>query len=303
MNWFSIAILAPILWSITNHIDKHLISKYIKGSAVGALMIFSSLIGLFLLPFIFIIQPDVLNISTFNAFLIIINGIIYILALLPYFYALEKDEASIVIPLFQLIPVFGYFLALIFLGEILTLQQISASLLVVLGAIIISIETANLKFKFQVFGLMILSSFLVALNGLIFKFVAIQQDFWTTSFWEYVGFVLVLIILILFFKSYRNQFFLMFRKNPISTLSLNGLNEIFNIIAKMIINFATLLAPLALVWTVNNLQPLFVLLIGILLTKFFPKFNQEKINKKVLIQKVFAIILMFAGIVLMNPVF
>jgi uncharacterized membrane protein len=303
MNWFLIALIAPILWSITNHIDKHLLSKYIRGNAVGALMIFSSLIGLFLLPFILIIQPNVLNISSFNAFLIIINGIIYILAILPYFYALEKDEASIVIPLFQVIPVFGYFLALIFLGESLTLQQILASLLVVLGAIIISIEPKNLKFKFQVFWLMILSSFLIALNGLIFKLVGIQEDFWTTSFWEYVGFVLILVIFILFFKSYRNQFLSMFRKNPISTLSLNGLNEIFNIVAKMIINFATLLAPLALVWTVNNLQPFFVLLIGVLLTKFFPNFNQEKIDKKTIIQKIFAIILMFTGILLINQVF
>jgi uncharacterized membrane protein len=303
MNWFLIALIAPILWSITNHIDKHLLSKYIRGNAVGALMIFSSLIGLFLLPFILIIQPNVLNISSFNAFLIIINGIIYILAILPYFYALEKDEASIVIPLFQVIPVFGYFLALIFLGESLTLQQILASLLVVLGAIIISTETNNLKFKFQVFWLMILSSFLIALNGLIFKIVGIQEDFWTTSFWEYVGFVLILVIFILFFKSYRNQFLSMFKKNPISTLSLNGLNEIFNIVAKMIVNFATLLAPLALVWTVNNLQPFFVLLIGILLTKFFPNFNQEKIDKKTIIQKIFAIILMFTGVLLMNQAF
>jgi drug/metabolite transporter (DMT)-like permease len=201
------------------------------------------------------------------------------------------------------IPVFGYFLALIFLGESLTLQQILASLLVVLGAIIISIEPKNLKFKFQVFWLMILSSFLIALNGLIFKLVGIQEDFWTTSFWEYVGFVLILVIFILFFKSYRNQFLSMFRKNPISTLSLNGLNEIFNIVAKMIINFATLLAPLALVWTVNNLQPFFVLLIGVLLTKFFPNFNQEKIDKKTIIQKIFAIILMFTGILLINQVF
>jgi hypothetical protein len=95
----------------------------------------------------------------------------------------------------------------------------------------------------------------------------------------------------------------MFKKNPISTLSLNGLNEIFNIVAKMIVNFATLLAPLALVWTVNNLQPFFVLLIGILLTKFFPNFNQEKIDKKTIIQKIFAIILMFTGVLLMNQAF
>ncbi len=52
MNWILIASIAPILWAITNYIDKHLISKYLKGEGIGALMIFSSAIGIILIPII-----------------------------------------------------------------------------------------------------------------------------------------------------------------------------------------------------------------------------------------------------------
>ena len=34
MNWFLIALLPPALWSVTNHFDKYLLSKFFKGGGV-----------------------------------------------------------------------------------------------------------------------------------------------------------------------------------------------------------------------------------------------------------------------------
>ena len=51
-NWFLLALIAPILWSIVNHIDKYMLSKYLKGRGVGALLIFSALASFVILPFI-----------------------------------------------------------------------------------------------------------------------------------------------------------------------------------------------------------------------------------------------------------
>lgn len=110
MNWFLIALIPPAVWSITNHLDKYLLSKYFKGGGVGALMVFSSLVGVFLLPIIYLLHPEALSVKPINAILMALNGFLYVLAVLPYFYALNKDEASIAVPLFQLIPVFSYVL-------------------------------------------------------------------------------------------------------------------------------------------------------------------------------------------------
>src|SRR5260221_14340865 len=111
MNWFFIALSAPALWAITNHIDKYLLSKYIQGSSAGALMLFSSLFGLFVLPIAFIFGQNVLHIGPLDTFLIVFSGILYMLGLIPYFYALNSDETSIVIPIFQTVPIFGFIYA------------------------------------------------------------------------------------------------------------------------------------------------------------------------------------------------
>jgi uncharacterized membrane protein len=303
MNWFLIALIPPALWSLTNHFDKFLISRFFKGGGVGALMVFSSIIGFFLLPIIFIFNPNVFSLTFSTALLISINGMLYVLAILPYFHALDKDEASIVVPLFQMIPVISYFLGIIILGETLTSNQILASVVIIFGAIAISLDLTQyrkIKIKLDVLGLMFLSSLLFALNFLFFKYFALQQSFWVTAFWEYVGFGIFAIFLMLFVKSYRNQFFEVLKKNRTLVIGINGLNEIINIIAKISFNFATLLAPVTLIWVVNGLQPMFVFLYGVLFTLFFPKFSEENISKKILFQKLISIMIITIGACLLN---
>lgn len=302
MDWFLIALIPPALWSATNHLDKYLISKFFKGGGVGALMVFSSLIGLLLLPFIALWHPEVLVFSTQNI-LIAINGFLYILAVLPYFYALQKDEASICVPLFQLIPVFSFVLAYFVLGETLNNNQLLGGLLIVLGAIGISLdlsERKKVKFKNEVFWLMMLSSLIFALNFLFFKYFAIKSSFWFTSFWEYVGFAVFAFLLMVFVKSYREQFIDVLRHNRVTVLSLNGANEIVNIMAKVAFNLASLLAPITVIWIVNGFQPFFVFAYGVILTLLFPKIVKENISGKSLIQKILAILIMFVGTYFLN---
>lgn len=297
MNWFLIALIPPALWSATNHIDKYLVSKFFKGAGVGALMVFSSLIGLFLLPFIAFFHPEVLSFSSINI-LIAINGFLYILAVLPYFYALQKDEASICVPLFQFVPVFSYVLAYFILGETLNNNQLLGGMLIVLGAIGISLDLSDgkkVKFKKEIFGLMILSSFIFALNFLFFKYFAVQSSFWFTSFWEYVEFATFAFLLMIFVKSYREQFIKVMKTNRIVVLSINGINEIINIIAKVSFNYASLLTPITITWVVNGFQPFFVFVYGVILTLLFPEIAKEDIRRKFLFQKILAIMVMFVG--------
>lgn len=302
MNWFLIALLAPALWSVTNYIDKYLISKYFSSAGPGALLIFSSLIGFLVFPIIFIIHPDVFAIQKSHALLIALNGVLFLAYLFPYLYALQKDDASNVVPLFQTAPIFSYILGYAFLGESLSQTEMLAASVLLAGAVILSLEFSarKIRFKTNVLGLMLLSSFLFALNSLIFKFVAVNSNFWITYFWGYVGWSIAGVLLFGFFKKYRLEFLSVFRKSRKSVVSLNILNEIISIVAGMCFNFATLLAPLALVTAVNGFQPFFILLYGIILTVFFPKVVKEDISRKTLIHKLLAITLMFIGGYLLN---
>jgi len=306
MHWLVFTIIPPVVFAIANHFDKHLVEKYFKGGGVGSLAIFSALIGLPVFLLIWAFNPDVFGLEPASRLLLILNGAIYICGVIPYIYALEKDEASIVSPLFLLIPVIGYILGYIFLNETLTMIQLVGSLVIMFGALGLTLEITKgekVKLKLSVLFLMLLSSALLALNRFMFKFIAVEEgvSFWTTAFWEYLGFFLFAVFLFVFIAPYRKQFLEVFRENKKKVLGINAANEVINIIGEISLHFATLIAPLAVVlWISEGFQPMFVLIFAIIITKFFPKWGEEKLEKRHLVQKVLAILVMFVGTYLLS---
>lgn len=297
MNWLYIALLSPALWAIGNHIDKFLLDKRLREGGVGSLILFSSLIGLVPVPVILLIHPAVLNISPSHAGIVFLNGVLYVVSLLPYLHALHRDEASIVVPLFQTTAVFSYVFGLLVLGETLTTLQLFAAALIILGSIALSLELKphGYRLKTDVLVLMLVASLLNALNWLLFKFVAVQEDFWVSSFWEYLGFIAFGLFAFVCIQPWRAEFLAVLKANRASVLGLVALNEGVSLAAKVTTNVASLTAPLALISTVHGLQPAFVLLYGVLLTLFVPSYGRENLGKRAIIQKVAAIALTIAG--------
>lgn len=304
MSWLVLALVSASIAALINHIDKYLIEKYLKGGGIGSLIIFSSLMGLPVFLLIALFVPDVFSVSYQTALLIIFNGIIYVSWLLPYFYALQKDEASVVAPLFQLAPIFSILLGYFLLGEAITIVQLFASFMIFFGSITLTLKffpDQKVSLNKDVYLLMTLSSTLVALNGVLFKYFAIRQTFWVTSFWEYVGFFVAAILFFVFVQPYRLQFIKVIKLNKISVLSINFINEILAMLTKISLNLASLLTAVALVFFVaEGFQPFFVLTFGVLLTLFFPKIVQEKLEKKYLVRKILSIIIMFLGVYLLQ---
>ena len=296
MSWFWIALAAPALWGMVNHVDKFIISRYFSGKGVGALVIFTSLSGLIASIFILLFNSAAISLGAKSAIIIAFNGALLVASYIPYLHALEKEDASVITALFQLIPVFGYFLGLIFLGERLTPVQIIASFLIIVGAVVISLDiSGSMNLKVKPFLLMALSAFMIAVNALIFKIIAVEENFWGTAFWEYVGAFTFGLLLFLFVRLYRKQFVETVRRGKGMIFSLNIFAELLNVCAKLLANFASLLAPLALVWVVNGFQPMLVFVYGLLLTLFIPQWGKEKIERKVLVQKIASITLIFTG--------
>lgn len=302
MTWFLIALIAPALWSVTNHLDKYLISKYFKGAGTGALIIFSALVGLLVMPAVYAFRPDVIAIPLPQALAIIGGGMVYVVSILIYLYALQKDETSIVVPLFQTVPVFAFVLGYLFLGETLTQRQLVGSALVVIGGILLSLDLSVKRptLKSAIFFLMLLASFLVAASGLVFKMVASETSFWTAAFWGYVGDVLMGVFFLAAVSPYREEFLRVWRLNDPGIIALNGLNELITVGGNLAFRFATLLAPLALVSAVNGFQPLFVFLYGVVITLAFPRLGTESLMRKHLVQKALTIGIMVIGTYVLN---
>ncbi|MFA6253725.1 MAG: EamA family transporter [Candidatus Paceibacterota bacterium] len=302
MSWFFLALLAPALYGVSNHIDKYLVEKYLskdkfKQEDVGSLILFSTLFALIVLPIIAIFEPAVFNVDLMSALVLILNGIIVAGAIILYLHAIEKDEVSVVIPFLQLIPVFGYGLAILILNEYLSLAQIISSLVIIIAAMILSFDLTGEKIRIRKQVILFAggASILYALTDVIFKKIAVADGFWLSAFWQYAGVLLAGLIIFASIRSYRQDFLNVFKRSKKPVIFLNFFSESLSIIGDLILRYSFLLAPIALVMVANVFQPFFVFIYGIILTIFFPQISTEKLSRRHLTQKIIAIVIMIAG--------
>jgi hypothetical protein len=103
---------------------------------------------------------------------------------------------------------------------------------------------------------------------------------------------------VLLFPAYYRQFVTLFKKSPGAVVGINAANELINLGGGLGVRFASLLAPVALVSAVSSTTTLFVFVIGVLLTLFFPKFGREDLSARNLWRKGVAAVLVTAGVML-----
>lgn len=299
MEWFFIALGAPFLWALVNISDQYLVKKYSTGEkGSGGLVLFSSLIGVFMAILIGIFTSGLFNISTLDKILLIITGGLGIAWVVIYLYTIEIEDISFIVPWFSIIPIFGYILSYIFLGEVLTINQLVGSLVVIIGVVIVSIDFSleeKNKFKWKPVSYMLIACFLSSITGIIFKYITVVDKFWISSFWEYFGLGLFGILIYIFVPKFRREFNYMNKKGGVKIFSLNSASEIINVLGNLLTSYSLLLAPIAMVYLVGSFQPAIILIFVIIGTKFFPKIISEKIHKQILIPKIIAIIIIIIG--------
>jgi len=290
-----------VLWAISVHLDKYLVERFFKASDVAVLLIFTALIGILLLPFIWYYEPSVLSPSAGSIALIMLAGILYMTAMLLYLQALQSEEASVVAPFFQAGPLFGYVLAYFVLGETLSPRQMAGGALIIIGALIVSIRFGqNMRmFKARLALLMVACGFVMALSSLIFKVFAIRVEFWTTTFWMFVG-EGIFGVALLMIPSYRRQFIGLLRANTAALLSINASNELINLGGGLGNRYALLFAPLSIVQAIGSTTTLFVFAFGIVLSVFFPGLGREDLSGRELAQKGMAAVMVAIGVTLVT---
>jgi drug/metabolite transporter (DMT)-like permease len=304
MQWFFIALVAPFLWALVNLADKYLVTRFShkeEERSSGGLVLFSSLIGIIISFLIWVFMPDVFFISAMDKLLLFVSGILTVVWIILYLFTLEIEETSAVVPWFLSVPIFGYILGFFFLGETLTFFQFVGSGIIFLGLILISFDFNKAKnnFKHKPVFYMLSASIAIAVSGIIFKYVTVENNFWVSSFWEYLGLGVAGLFIFLFVPHYRESFLHMNRTGGRTIFIVNIVSELMTITGNLLTNFALLLAPVAMVFLVGSFQPGIVLLLTIFTTKFFPDIAQENLTKKILLPKIIAIIIMFIGSVIL----
>ena len=296
------AIFASFLWGVTTHIDKFMVTTIEDGkNSIKILLVFSTLVaGIVLIPLWLILSHFTVNISFISLISVLSSSLVYIMATFFYFKAIQKNDASIVGVMFQMIPVFSYILALILFKENLTIHQIIGSIIIILSAIIISFdfEEKNNKKKFKALLFMILSSLCFSIYFILFDIGIRYSSYYSCAFWYQIGFLIIGLILLLL-KSFRIPFIKAIKNNGKRYLILNSTNEVINLVANLLVNYANLLIPIALANVLTGFQSAFAFILGIIGTILIPKYIKEDLSRSVIIQKIVCIILGIIGLIIL----
>ena len=297
MHWLIYAFSGPVLWALSTHIDKYLVERYFKEGSVAVLMVFTAIIGALALPFVWLFQPGVVALDFESMVVIAASGILYMSAIYFYLQALQTEEASTIAPFFQAAGVFGLILGYFVLGEQISYSQIIGVLLIIAGSFILSLRfgQGTSHVKKQLVILMLFCVMAISLSSLFFKFFAVRDEFWTTTFWNFFGQALFGVILMLVAEN-RKQFSEMIHANAGALLSVNIENEMIN----LGVRYTLLLAPQGVVQAISSTTSFFVLFFGVILSLFFPNLAREEISIGSLMQKIIATALVVAGVLLIN---
>ncbi|NCO23347.1 hypothetical protein COW09_01615 [bacterium (Candidatus Moisslbacteria) CG12_big_fil_rev_8_21_14_0_65_36_11] len=296
MIWLIISLVGYFLLAIAGLTDKILLKKSIPEPVVYAFYIsLLSLIALLLIPFGFEFPGFHLLLISFAA------AFIFTLALLLFFSLLKKEEASRVIPLVSgLSPVFVFILSRNFLGESLSLKQILAFIIILIGGLLISLEKGKKKESLfqKTFFLGLIASFLFAVFYVLSKYVYLHHSFISGFIWIKIGGGLSALILFLI-PTLRKKILQKTGKPDLQTGKVFIFGQSCGALSNLLINYAVAIGPLSLINALQGVQYGFLFLMILVFSRKFPNLLEEKTTPLIVLQKTLSIILISSGILLL----
>ncbi len=268
MLWFFLALLAPILWAISNVIDGELMRHRVKDARVMLVTV-----GLFSwLPALAIILSGHLALPAWPIVLFgLATGVVSLWAFYPYFRALETAHPVSAVLLWNLSPVLVAASAFVLLGERLDLPRYTAIAFLITSAILANLaalpsSTRKGARRHDVLAWMFLASIMTAGQALMEKGL-----FERTS--PASGLALIALgsftssACLLFTPKVRRAF----RQNFKTHRVLLSTNEGINLTAAVVASLSISLGPVSLVKALEGVQALAVLAFAWIAMKLFPR--------------------------------
>lgn len=289
--------IAQGIWSVTSLIDKFVISRgYIKNPLVyiilnGLMNIFL----IFLLPFAGF-EP----IKSMDFLILIIGSFLFMASVAIYYKAVQYEDISKVIILFQLGPIFVLILSFFLLNEALAKNHIVGFFILLCAGLVVSYKKTDGKFKIsKVFYLMLASMLLSSIGFIAAKYAYSITSFWSAFLWLRVsGFTALLVLLL---PSVRKNTLSTFKAMPNKIKGLMAFKMVIDFSAFVFAGYALMKGPTALVAALSStVLPLFVFILASAITVYFPSIIKEDIREEALATKLIALFLIATGIIFIN---
>ncbi len=299
MLWLVVALISYFLLAAV-----HIVDKYLLGERIPSPLVFAFYMGMlgtlaFLLaPFGFLRFP-----GWPLLFLAVVAGGIHILAVLSLLWGQKLFETSRIVPAIgALLPIFTFGFTLLFgkAEKVLGFYEILAFLLLILGTVLITYRGKGL-FSWKSLRISALSAFLFATFFIMMKFVYLSHPFLSAMIWSRLGAFLVS-LLFLFSATVRKDIFEGPKIAQGKTWMIVLPNEALVTVSIVLQNWAIALAPFAFLGIINALEGIkyfFLIFFAAILSVKFPQILKEEISRKVIIQKILAVLLLGAGLAIL----
>lgn len=280
-DWFLIAAGAPILWCFSNLLDQF-VAKALGKSTLAAL----AFIGLTAMPFVVVLAlmtgAAAFDAPLPNIALMMLSSLVFMAAVYPYLLALKGDDASTAIPIFQTIPFFVIIMAWLFLGEALPAEKLLAGGIIIIASAAITWDFSARRLRLHTLLLMLLSSLLFAVFGIIVRVVAPDMDGLVATLWLTVGWCLCGLVLLLCARETRGYIFNSIRNYGLVLFAFGFGQEGLDVLSQNMVIRSMAIAPsTAHVTLVSGLQAVVIIflamLAGWLLPKYFPRTSFDRV--------------------------
>jgi len=294
MSWLFFIICAHLLAALVFIADKYILSREVKAPVVYAF--YNGILSIFVILLI-PLATTTPQIKIIIAALL--AGILFTIALIFFYLAIEKSPTSRIIPLVgTMIPIFTFVLSYSFLGEKLTRNQFIAFYLLILGGILITSERRRHNIfsgKGVLWG--ILTAFFFAASFVLTKFVYVNETFWAGFIWTRIGSIVAALV-IFALPHFRKQI----KETPKKVGLKVGMGYLgvraVAALSFIMLNYAIFLSSVTIVNALQGIQYVFLILIALILAKKLPKLFAEEF-KTHRAQKVIAVVLITLGLAIL----
>ncbi|HUD07074.1 MAG TPA: DMT family transporter [Candidatus Saccharimonadales bacterium] len=274
MSWLYFALAAPFLYAIVNLIDDNLLRFVYKSPWLAA-----TIGGLFgALPLLSRIFIHTSSVPALYIFMAILSGFLLTVFYLFYFRALSSSYPSVVVAFLNLVPATLIFLSYFLLHENLYFIQILGFTIVLLASILLTLSFPDLKnfWSAEVILPTLVAVVLIDAISLLMKDSYNHAQFYPLYMYYSAGLGLGGIVFLVFhFITGKQSEIRKLGSSFKKVVPIFLIAEVLNLVSELCINLATSKGPVSLVRVIEGIQPLFVLLIALILYPFAPRFFRE----------------------------
>ena len=288
------ALLSTITFGAVNILDSHLVSR--RMPSLRAFLLPAVLIVLVDGLVLFYLFPLPEGISLLILLVAVASGIIRTGGIIIMLYILQREEVSRVVPVVYIYPIFVAIMAVPLLGESLYYLEWLAIIIVVAGAIMISVKrspSGGAAWLGRSFLLLLGSSLLLAVADISSKYVLAYISFWNLLWLG--AFCLAGVVLLI---SLRPRIFreLSGMKQRKLAIGLVVFNETLAMLGATMLLWAIQEGPVSLVSTITASRPVFVLIFALILSRVLPAFLEWQRGRGTLAVRLIATAMIVGGI-------